>query len=95
MSAWKTPIRVSGGSVACRLAYTMPSVVSRQNPNMPPYGALSGSPSSRPIATPVSAAWPSAALKNAIRRVTTRWLSPPSMGARISTQKNPRMRNGY
>ena len=42
---------------------------------MPPYGALSGSPSSRPIATPVSAAWPSAALKNAIRRVTTRWLN--------------------
>ena len=50
---------------------------------MPPYGALSGSPRSRPIATPVSAAWPSAALKNAIRRVTTRWLSPPRIGARI------------
>ena len=62
---------------------------------MPPYGALSGSPSSRPIATPVSAAWPSAALKNAIRRVTTRWLTPPRIGASTSTQRKPRTRNGY
>ena len=40
---------VSGGSVACRFTYTMPSVESRQKPNIPPYGALSGSPRSRPM----------------------------------------------
>ena len=27
--------------------------------------------------------------------VTTRWLSPPSIGASTRTQMNPRMRNGY
>ncbi len=47
------------------------------------------------MATPVSAACPSAALKNAIRRVTTRWLNPPRIGARTSTQRKPRIRNGY
>ena len=62
---------------------------------MPPYGALSGSPISRPSATPVIAAWPSAALKKAMRRVTTRWLTPPRIGASTSTQKKPRTRNGY
>ena len=91
VSAWKTPISVSGGSVAWRLTKTIASVDSRQKPNMPPYGAFSGSPSSRPIATPVSAAWPSAALKNAMRRVTTRWLRPPSIGASTSTQRKPRI----
>jgi hypothetical protein len=77
------------------LTNTIASVDSRQKPNIPPYGALSGSPSSRPMATPVSAAWPRAALKKAILRVTTRWLRPPSIGASTITQKKPRMRNGY
>ena len=58
--------------MACRFTNTMASVAIRQNPNIPPYGEFNGSPMSSPMATPVSAAWPSAALKNAIRRVTTR-----------------------
>ena len=37
----------------------------------------------------------SAALKNAIRRATTRWLSPPSKGASSRTHRKPRTRNGY
>src|SRR5688572_9703999 len=95
VSARKTPINVSGGSFERRFAYTIASADSRQKPNMPPYGAFSGSPMRRPTHTPVMAACPSAALKNAIRRATTRWLSPPSNGASNITETNPRTRNGY
>ena len=93
--ARNTPISVSGGRLERRLTYTIPSAESRQNAKIPPYGALSGSPSSSAIERPVSAACPRAALKKAIRRATTRWLKPPSSGASTSTQSTPRTRNAY
>ena len=54
-----------------------------------------GSPSSRPMERPVSAACPSAVLKNAIRRATTTWLSPPSSGASTRMERKPRAVNEY
>ncbi len=86
---------VSFGSLERRFAYTIASADSSEKPNMPPYGAFSGSPMSSPTQTPVIAACPSAALKNAIRLATTRWLIPPSNGASRTTHRKPRTRNGY
>jgi hypothetical protein len=86
---------VSEGRADRRFTYTIASVERRQNPNIPPYGVFSGSPSSNPTDTPVRAAWPSVALKNARRRETTRWLKPPRIGVSRRTPKKPRIRNGY
>jgi hypothetical protein len=47
------------------------------------------------MVSPVSAACPSAVLKKAMRRATTRWLIPPSSGAMRSTARMPRVMKGY
>jgi translation elongation factor EF-4 len=83
------------GVEGIEIGETITSADRKQKPKMPPYAALSGSPRTIPMVSPVSAACPSAAEKKERRRATTRWLMPPSNGASRQTARSPRTKKAY
>ncbi len=62
---------------------------SRQKLNIDMYGAVYDSPMITPMATPVSAALPTACEKNAMRFATTIVPMPPSSGPMMNAHKRP------
>ena len=68
---------------------------SRQKLNMDMYGAVYDSPRITPMATPVSAALPTACEKNAMRFATTMVPMPPSRGPMMNAHNSPLTTNAY
>ena len=90
-----TPISVSADIfVRLRVKFsTRPN--SRQKLNIDMYGAVYDSPMMTPMATPVSAALPTACEKNAMRFATTIVPMPPSSGPMTSAHRKPLTTNAY
>ena len=90
-----TPISVSADIFVRLRAKFSTRPNSKQKLNIDMYGAVYDSPMMTPIATPVSAALPTACEKNAMRFATTIVPMPPSSGPITNAHKNPLTTNAY
>ena len=84
-----TPINVSADILVRLRAKFSSRPNSKQKLNIDRYGAVYDSPMMTPIATPVSAALPTACEKNAMRFATTIVPMPPSNGPMTNAQRKP------
>ena len=90
-----TPINVSA-DIFVRLREKLSSRPNnKQKLNIETYGAVYDSPMMTPMATPVSAALPTACEKNAMRFATTIVPMPPSSGPMTSAHRKPLTTNAY